>query len=97
MLAAILTCGLAVTMFTSCVDKTDNPSGDVTPVVEETDYTVMLYTVGGGNLDYNIEQDIAKAAAAIKTDNKKVRYIVLYKYSSENSLVKLVGHRDRGL
>ena len=84
--SAIFICGLAVTMFTSCVDKTDNPTGDVTPVVEETDYTVMLYTVGGGNLDYNLEQDIAKAAAAIKTDNKKVRYIVQYKYSSENSL-----------
>ena len=84
--SAILVCGLAVTMFTSCVEKADNPSSDVTPVVEETDYTVMLYTVGGGNLDYNLEQDIAKAAAAIKNDNKKVRYIVQYKYSSENSL-----------
>ena len=63
--SAIFICGLAVTMFTSCVDKTDNPSGDVTPTVVEADYTVMLYTSGGGNLDYSIEQDIAKAAAAI--------------------------------
>jgi len=86
MLSAILICGLAVTMFTSCVDKVDNPSGDVTPGVEEADYTVMLYTAGGGNLDYSIEEDIAKAAAAIKTDNKKVRYIVQYKYSSEKGL-----------
>ena len=51
MFSAILICGLAVTMFTSCVDKVDNPSGDVTPGVEEADYTVMLYTAGGGNLD----------------------------------------------
>ena len=84
--SAIFICGLAVTMFTSCVDKTDNPSGDVTPTVVEADYTVMLYTSGGGNLDYSIEKDIVKAAAAIKTDSKKVRYIVQYKYSSESSL-----------
>jgi hypothetical protein len=64
--SAIFICGLAVTMFTSCVDKVDNPSDDVTPGVEEADYTVMLYTSGGGNLDYSIEEDIAKAADVIK-------------------------------
>ena len=56
--------------------KIDNNLPDVTPdppVVElATDYTVMLYTVEGGNLDNNIENDIAKAAKALKADSEKV-------------------------
>lgn len=60
--------------------KIDNNPPDVTPdvtpdppVVElATDYTVMLYTVEGGNLDNNIENDIAEAAKALKADSETV-------------------------
>lgn len=97
MMTAILLCGLTVSTFTSCVDQIDNPGGNtpVTPVLE-TDYTVMLYTAGGGNLDNSIEGDIAKAAKALKADSKKVRYLVQYKYSSKNGLDKLVSFAPSG-
>ena len=97
-LSAILTCGLWASMLTSCVDSKDNPIGDtpVTPVVDEADYTVMLYTVGGGNLDNSIENDIASAAKALKAGNKKVRYLVQYKYSSQKELEKLAGFSPSG-
>ena len=97
-LSAILTCSLWASMLTSCVDSKDNPTGDtpVTPVVDEADYTVMLYTVGGGNLDNSIENDIASAAKALKAGNKKVRYLVQYKYSSQKELEKLAGFSPSG-
>lgn len=83
--AAVLMCGASV--LTSCEDVgvLDNPTSDE-PEVLETDYTVMLYTVGGGNLDSQIENDIKRAASAIKADSKKVRYMVQYKYSSQACL-----------
>ena len=81
-------------------EKIDNNPPDVTPdppVVElPTDYTVMLYTVGGGNLDNNIENDIAEAAKALKVDSEKVRYLVQYKYSSQLGLDKLLGYVPSG-
>jgi len=89
-LAAIFACGF---MLTACFYTEDNPVSTDKPVSDvpaettpEADYTVMLYTVGGGNLDSQIETDIRRAASAIKTDNKKVRYMVQYKYSSNASL-----------
>ena len=86
--AAVLMCGASV--LTSCDDVLsvlDNPTSEE-PEVLETDYTVMLYTAGGGNLDSQIENDIKRAANAIKADSKKVRYLVQYKYSSQASINK---------
>ena len=63
---------------------------------DEADYTVMLYTVGGGNLDNQIETDIKNAAGAIKADNKKVRYLIQYKYSSQASINGISGFLPSG-
>ena len=56
----------------------------------------MLYTVGGGNLDNQIETDIKNAAGAIKADNKKVRYLIQYKYSSQASINGISGFLPSG-
>ena len=63
---------------------------------DEADYTVMLYTVGGGNLDNQIETDIKNADGAIKDDNKKVRYLIQYKYSSQASINGISGFLPSG-
>ena len=63
---------------------------------DEADYTVMLYTVGGGNLDNQIETDVKNAAGAIKADNKKVRYLIQYKYSSQASINGISGFLPSG-
>ena len=62
MLAALLLCCLS---FTACTDEMmDNAvePGTDTPTEDLADYTVMLYTCGGSNLDNAIEADIIKAA-----------------------------------
>ena len=94
--AAVLMCGTSI--LTSCDDVLsvlDNPASDE-PEVLETDYTVMLYTVGGGNLDSQIETDIKRAANAIKADSKKVRYLVQYKYSSQAGINKSLSFTPSG-
>lgn len=94
--AAVLMCGASI--LTSCDDVLsvlDNPASDE-PEVLETDYTVMLYTVGGGNLDSQIETDIKRAANAIKADSKKVRYLVQYKYSSQAGINKSLSFTPSG-
>ena len=63
MLAALLLCCLS---FTACTDEMmDNAvePGTDTPTEDLADYTVMLYTCGGSNLDNAIEADIIKAAS----------------------------------
>lgn len=88
MLTALLLCCLS---FTACTDEMmDNAvePGTDTPTEDMADYTVMLYTCGGSNLDNAIEADIIKAAKAIKADSKKVRYMVQYKYSREDNISK---------
>ena len=65
MMATLLLCCLS---FTACTDvMMDNPvkPGTDTPTEDLADYTVMLYTSGGSNLDNAIEADIIKAAKAI--------------------------------
>ena len=88
MLATLLLCCLS---FTACIyemmDNAVEPGTD-TPTEDLADYTVMLYTCGGSNLDNAIEADIIKAAKAIKADSKKVRYMVQYKYSREDNISK---------
>lgn len=87
--AAILTYGIMT--LTSCADNIDNP-GTVpdtpTPTVTEAEYTVMLYTVGGGDLDNDIERDILRAAQAMEKPDERVRYMVQYKYSDYINYIK---------
>ena len=58
------------------------PPRDNTPV----DYTIMFYSAGGENLDYQTELDLMRAAKALQTSDKQVRFIVQYKYSTEDGL-----------
>ena len=96
MLATLLLCSLS---FTACIDEMmDNAvkPGTDTPTEDLADYTVMLYTCGGSNLDNAIEADIIKAAKAIKADSKKVRYMVQYKYSREDNISKNLTWQNPG-
>ena len=77
----------AILAFTqsACVDQASNPvaTPDTPPVVETmADYTVMLYTAGGGDLDYNLEMDMRRAATAMEKPDSRVRILVQYKYSN---------------
>ena len=71
----------AILAFTqsACVDQASNPvaTPDTPPVVETmADYTVMLYTAGGGDLDYNLEMDMRRAATAMEKPDSRVRILV---------------------
>lgn len=83
-------------LLASCADKsvTDNPVEP--PVIPETDYTVMFYTVGGGNLDISIEGDLLAAAKTLKADSKQVRFMVQYKYSKPEGMAASGGTSREG-
>ncbi|MBO5618900.1 MAG: hypothetical protein J5902_02830 [Paludibacteraceae bacterium] len=52
------------------------------------EYTVMFYTVGGGDLDYSIEDDLMRAMDALYPNDVSVRFFVQMKYSNEETYWK---------
>ena len=86
-LAAILACSTMA--LTSCKDSADDsPQTPDTPASTEAEYTVMLYTIGGGDLDNDIERDILGAAYAMEKPDARVRYMIQYKYSDYINYLK---------
>lgn len=83
--ASMLAAGLCL-LLASCADGSVNDNPVVPPVVPETDYTVMFYTVGGGNLDISIEGDLLAAAKTLQADSKQVRFMVQLKYSKPEGM-----------
>ena len=81
----MLAAGLCL-LLASCADGSVNDNPVVPPVVPETDYTVMFYTVGDGNLDISIEGDLLAAAKTLQADSKQVRFMVQLKYSKPEGM-----------
>ena len=52
------------------------------------EYTIMFYTVGGGDLDYSIEDDLMRAMDALYPNDVSVRFFVQMKYSNEETYWK---------
>ncbi len=73
----------------SCSDSKDDGgnavSGDTTyGVNSNAENVIMFYGVGGGDLDYDMEADFARAANTMTSGSgKNVRCFVQYKYSGE--------------
>ena len=86
MLTAILTCGLSLLCSCSSDDNSTDGSKPDTPRTSPVDYTVMLYTIGGENLDWETEADILKACQGLKAQDPNVRFFFQYKYSSQKGL-----------
>ena len=87
MLTAILIFGITMT---SCSSNDDNNAGGdpILPRTDIVDYTVMLYSVGGENLDIDTERDMVRACKGLKDTDPNVRFFVQYKYSSQQGLDK---------
>ncbi|MBR1503691.1 MAG: hypothetical protein IJ618_07415 [Prevotella sp.] len=87
MLTAILIFGITMT---SCSSNDDNNAGGdpIQPRTDIVDYTVMLYSVGGENLDIDTERDMVRACKGLKDTDPNVRFFVQYKYSSQQGLDK---------
>ena len=52
------------------------------------EYTIMFYTVGGGDLDYSIEDDLKRAMYMLYPNDVSVRFFVQMKYSNEQTYWK---------
>ena len=87
LMVAAITGGLAMV---SCTSSNDNPIPPVIPPRDNTpvDYTVMYYSAGGENLDLDTEYDLLYAAQALQASDKQIRFIVQYKYSTQEGLNK---------
>lgn len=46
-------------------------------------YTVMLYTIGGGDLDFDTENDIVNGLTGLAANDAGIRFFVQMKYSDE--------------
>lgn len=79
-LVATLVCDLSV--FTAC-SSDDNATDSIQPDKSETaDYAILFYGYGGGNLDYDILENIKQFYAADPASHEKVKIAVQYKFSS---------------
>jgi hypothetical protein len=80
---------MAAMFFVSCSDNDENggkggKSDKVrTDVVE---YTVMFYSCGGGNLDFDSEKNWAGALDGLEDNDPNVRYMVQFKYSGQKNM-----------
>ena len=66
----------------SCTSSNDNP------IPPDNTYTIMFYSAGGENLDWDTEYDLLYAAQALQASDKQIRFIVQYKYSTQEGLNK---------
>ena len=86
MMAAAIAGGITMASCTS----SDSGSGPSLPYRDNTpvDYTIMFYSAGGENLDKETENDLLKAAKALQAVDKQVRFMVQYKYSTQEGINK---------
>ena len=76
----LLFCGASV--FTAC-NSDDNAVDSIDPNESEmADYAILFYGYGGGNLDYDILNNIKQFYAADPASYDKVKIAVQYKFSS---------------
>ncbi len=86
MMAAAIAGGITMASCTS----SDSGSGPSIPYRDNTpvDYTIMFYSAGGENLDKETESDLLNAAKALQAVDKQVRFMVQYKYSTQEGINK---------
>ena len=86
MMAAAIAGGITMASCTS----SDSGSGPSIPYRDNTpvDYTIMFYSAGGENLDKETESDLLNAAKALRAVDKQVRFMVQYKYSTQEGINK---------
>lgn len=92
-LAAILVCGASA--LTSCggSSSSDSPINPITPDEPKmADYAILFYGYGGGNLDYDILNNIRQFYAATSASYDKVKIAVQYKFSSQEDFQKLLDY-----
>ena len=77
---------LAAMFFVSCSDNDDNGEKGDKVRTDVVDYTVMFYSCGGANLDYDTEKNWAGALDGLENNDPNVRYMVQFKYSGEKNL-----------
>lgn len=87
LMVAAIAGGLAMV---SCSSSNNDPITPVIPPRDNTpvDYTVMFYSAGGENLDAETENDLYRAAKALQVNDTQVRFIVQYKYSTQEGINK---------
>lgn len=88
MAATLLFCGASV--FTAC-SSDDNAVDSIDPdESEKADYAILFYGYGGGNLDYDILNNIKQFYAAAPASYDKVKIAVQYKFSSQEEFEQLL-------
>ena len=84
----LLFCGASV--FTAC-SSDDNAVDSIDPNESEmADYAILFYGYGGGNLDYDILNNIKQFYAADPASYDKVKIAVQYKFSSQEEFEQLL-------
>lgn len=82
MIAGILLfCGASV--FTACSSDDNAVDSIDSNESEMADYAILFYGYGGGNLDYDILNNIQQFYAANPASYDKVKIAVQYKFSSQ--------------
>ena len=78
---------IGASLFTACSSNDGKSDTPVPPVIpnqpEKADYAILFYGYGGGNLDYDILNNIKQFYAADSTSYNKVKIAVQYKFSSD--------------
>ena len=88
----LLFCGASV--FTAC-NSDDNAVDSIDPNESEmADYAILFYGYGGGNLDYDILNNIKQFYAADPASYDKVKIAVQYKFSSQEEFEQLLDYYD---
>ena len=67
-------------------DKNNDDNGKTPAVNTDADVVILSYVIGGGDLDYDSEIDMIRAAINLPYSN--VRYFAQYKYSSQEGYAK---------
>ncbi len=88
-MAATLICCLSI--FTACKDDGSAANPGKT---EMADYAILFYGYGGGNLDYDILNNIKQFYAADPASYDKVKIAVQYKFSSQEEFEELLSSYD---
>ena len=74
--------------FVSCNPNAPDEAKAKNHDMTKPEYTIMFYTVGGGDLDYSIEDDLMRAMDALFPNDVSVRFFVQMKYSNEQTYWK---------
>lgn len=90
MMAATFICSLC--LFTACSDDDSAANPGDPGNTEMAEYAILFYGYGGGNLDYDIINNIKQFYEAAPTSYDKVKIAVQYKFSSEEDFEETLNY-----